>query len=651
MGFIRNLKLNRMKDFKLIAIRPLEGCDKKYLKVLKSNVVYKFYNDYNFSFENNDPQNPVVSIAHEPSIPKDLFYITTKYKLLPINISAIVGKNGSGKSSLVEIIYISIFQIAQHLKILPENNFEGEKIEAVKRLRVEIFYLRNDEFIKITIDNEKILIDRAFGEENAKQPVKSAFTKNDLKGMFYSLVINYSHYSLNSIHLGDWIKNIFHKNDAYQTPIVINPFRDEGNIDINNEEYLTRSRLIVNLLRISSDKQHRILAPNKIAEQIKFKLNTNKSKFDKKNKLIEKCLHNNKADILSNTFKLLSKRKTLEYFNVDDKTLNTAFNYIIKKLYNISTKYTIYQDLGLSFISLNESNYEFHLKKFNSFLRELKKDRSHITFKLRQALNFVENATFYENKVDKWINLDELSIDLQSKKGRLKQLIDIIPPSFFDVEIKFKGGSLFSSLSSGEKQRIFATSTLTYHLINLSSVSTRRLIKYKCINVVFDEIELYYHPELQRTFIYDILSQLENIDIRDIESINFLFVTHSPFILSDIPNTNILFLNENGMPNYSLNKERTFGANIYDLLANDFFMKKDGAVGEWAKTKIDNVVNLLLGEATLPEKKQVEIQDLISIIGEPLIRHRLQEIYDEKYKSNNLIKAEIKRLQDLLEKN
>ena len=34
--------------FKLIAIRPLEGCNEKFLKNLKVGEIYKFYNDYEF---------------------------------------------------------------------------------------------------------------------------------------------------------------------------------------------------------------------------------------------------------------------------------------------------------------------------------------------------------------------------------------------------------------------------------------------------------------------------------------------------------------------------------------------------------------------------------------------------------------------------
>ena len=45
-------------SFKLIAIRPLSGCNDKFLKNLIPNQIYKFYNEYKFLYEN---ENEMVS--------------------------------------------------------------------------------------------------------------------------------------------------------------------------------------------------------------------------------------------------------------------------------------------------------------------------------------------------------------------------------------------------------------------------------------------------------------------------------------------------------------------------------------------------------------------------------------------------------------
>ena len=49
---------------------------------------------------------------------------------------------------------------------------------------------------------------------------------------------------------------MFHKNDAYQTPMVINPMRTDGIININAENVLVKTRLLVNLLSPLSDKKN-----------------------------------------------------------------------------------------------------------------------------------------------------------------------------------------------------------------------------------------------------------------------------------------------------------------------------------------------------------------------------------------------------------
>ena len=40
-----------MSDFKLLAIRPLKDCNPDYLKVLKPNTIYQFYQDYQFELD------------------------------------------------------------------------------------------------------------------------------------------------------------------------------------------------------------------------------------------------------------------------------------------------------------------------------------------------------------------------------------------------------------------------------------------------------------------------------------------------------------------------------------------------------------------------------------------------------------------------
>lgn len=122
----------------------------------------------------------------------------------------------------------------------------------------------------------------------------------------------------------------------------------------------------------------------------------------------------------------------------------------------------------------------------------------------------------------------------------------------------------------------YVISNVVYHLVNINSVHTVEdeivaglpLLKYKYVNVIFDEIELYFHPDLQRRFLSLVINALRNIHIEYIAGVNILMVTHSPFVLSDLPRSNVLALSKG----YEEIGE-TFCANIHEMLGQSFFMK------------------------------------------------------------------------------
>ena len=82
--------------FKLLAIKPLVGCYSHVCKCLKVGMMYYFCSDYQIL----ETHNKIVrsSINLKP-LGNDFFANNPE-----VNISAIVGKNGDGKSTIVEII-------------------------------------------------------------------------------------------------------------------------------------------------------------------------------------------------------------------------------------------------------------------------------------------------------------------------------------------------------------------------------------------------------------------------------------------------------------------------------------------------------------------------------------------------------------------
>ncbi len=661
-------KVLRINDFKIVAIKPLENTDSKILKVLNKNLLYPFYNNFNFNDESN--------IIYYENKDIDIYNIRQKGDtLLNINISALVGKNGSGKSSLTELFYLVINSVAKHIfksKIklaLPKANLE-----------IELYYYINTLF-KLNIENKKVILYEYDYKKNGGvvsfyNPKKIKLDIYNLTNLFYSIAINYSHFALNSNDIGDWIQFLFHKNDAYQTPLAINPMRTNGNIDINKEKIFVKSRLLANILEPidPEDKNNlRKLTDNgRSAKSLLLKVNNDKIKklYNKKDFPIDAYIN----EILALLF---------AYYEVDIKrnTIITevAKKYIYKKLVKISITYNHYKDF------YNKKTGTFNLAIFNKYLYKLKYlDKSHVTYKLKQAIYFLKYAHFNPFDLALPIDINDLSALIETTKENSPnenlKTIELIPPSFFDVDIILDDDSNFELLSSGEKQKINTVASIVYHLNNINSVSeSNQLNKYNYVNIIFDEVELYFHPEMQRTFIRYLLEYVKRVELNNIYSINFCFVTHSPFILSDIPNQNILFLNDNGSINTNASNNKTFGANIHDLLKLNFFLD-NGYMGEFAKEKINDTIKFLNyskllkeiknlnreNDKTIINLKQSEIdklkkeivefdknkhKDLIELIGEPILRIKLGEMYsfafDEAIKKE-VIENEIKKLQEIL---
>ena len=179
-------------------------------------------------------------------------------------------------------------------------------------------------------------------------------------------------------------------------------------------------------------------------------------------------------------------------------------------------------------------------------------------------------------------------------------------------------------------------------------------IQYKNFNLVLDEAELYYHPEFQQKFVKDLLGVIGRSNLGDIvDSINITLITHSPFMLSDIPTENVLAL-EYGSINNDFSK--TLGANIYDLLKNQFFM--ESAIGSLIEEKIIEIIQdyNLFNESNEDVRNKIIIKytvnktfynRLLSDISDAYFKPLLEDIYSVFYKEDN-IDDEIAKQEKLL---
>lgn len=722
-----------MNEFKLLAVRALSGCHSRFAKNLTHGLIYPFYKNYQFLNADNNSINAddeVISIKTKPSSPQNLFDV----KNLRVNVSAIAGKNGSGKSSLVELIYAIIYTFSVEQQLLEtdlandhtvniiEDNIRDVKIELIElwdkknevykslkaqygkdmpldqfektlaitkeeadlndrlknlekrkknfpvrkqdlenfrqQLKAVLFFEIDKQSYAIKSDVEKGFKSTIWQiHNNGTPPTPIAFSDvkdNVLNFFFYTISVNYSHHSLNAKGMGEWINSLFHKNDGYRTPLVINPMRNSGNFDINREMSLVKYRLLCNLLfqKFHSPNKPLYVSETQTVEKIVFKLNRKK-------------VADLKARLTSKEFSITgdtrSSKMITEIVSLYDDTLpmskglfndvmlkDVVMKYIVGKIDRINELYPGF-----------ERGFEFGEEASQienvDFLRSLILDGTHITYKLMQALNFLRFITINgwgdlkSNYLSSYSDQDE-QIIMEFEPDKLIRWMEIesadeifqkIPPSIFDIEFvltnqKTKEESSFADLSSGQQHLIYVIQSVIYHINNLQSAHLSHHPRpiYSAVNIIYDEIELYFHPEFQRRLISDLLAALGNLYFsgnKTITAVNVQLLTHSPFLLSDIPSDNILLLDLNkstGKTTITKN-HKTFAANINDLLADSFFLK-DTLMGRFAETQVNN----LLTKIKKKEAMSADDKLLIKSIGDDYLRISIQE-YIKSKKSND----------------
>ena len=351
-----------------------------------------------------------------------------------------------------------------------------------------------------------------------------------------------------------------------------------------------------------------------------------------------------------------------------------ALRYLIYKTIKVIETYPEFFSGGLLYYELPQ--YFFHEEVrvnhinnwFDLLLKDIKVTHSHITLEIRQTLFFWKHSDSLPlfkqtkripNSVKSILSAYEYKYYMDCKQyyrtiKKEKDLTNAIPPPFFimDYMISSNGKFLYplSRMSSGERQLLNSSSSIVYHLKNIAkSESNETTITYHNVNVILEEVELYFHPEYQRRFVKYLLEQIENAHLPAKMSINFMFVTHSPFILSDIPRQNVLFLKD-GSPDRSM-QEDTFGANIHTLLQNGFFLNSV-PIGAFAKEKISQMFALLNQSGDIPEDSLNRLEKEIPLVSEPLLRSQLMRLFTmrKKFKcgdSLEIIAALEKRIQIL----
>lgn len=603
-----------------------------------------------------------------------------------INVEAIVGVNGSGKSSLFEIIYRVINNLSCLLN-RGKRRKTADDLYYVKDLYAELYYVVNGQLARISCLGDKVefqmgkeasvtLTAVKDGMVSSEKVLMADFVKWAKENFFYTIVTNYSLQAFNAndykrercLILKDvlddtmaetqaeghvWMDSLFHKNDGYMTPIVLNPYRDEGVFDLNKEHHLTLYRL--SAILIYAQKHYRHFMEDYALNNILYTFDASslKKKYVEKYQMEFKVYDGYKFSPLEHNdigTEILKCYGVMDGLNFDDTLQKTAAMYLIYKTFAIANSYPAYEEfsgLGEQDKFTQEVEPET-MELICKLVKTIKRDKSHISLKIRQTLHFlnalkkgtIDSLKFLTRKIshqEYFLCVDE-GKDLRS----MRDIQEYLPPSFFQIEIlmnRFENGKRVNDtpipieqMSAGERQYLYTFSTYIYHVLNLLSIQESHRVRYRNINLILDEVEICFHPEFQRRFVYELLGYIKRLNMNRNASFNILIATHSPFILSDIPQNNILYL-EDGKMVMPKGIKNPFAANICDILYQSFFLKQ-GFVGEFARKKIKRVIERLLPNGYFLDDSEAEYHLLMELIGDPFLKMQLQQLYEDRRKRN-----------------
>ncbi|MEC2078605.1 hypothetical protein [Metabacillus fastidiosus] len=118
------------------------------------------------------------------------------------------------------------------------------------------------------------------------------------------------------------------------------------------------------------------------------------------------------------------------------------------------------------------------------------------------------------------------------------------------------------------------------------------------------------------------------------KKIQIILTSHSPFLLSDLPHSNVILIEKDNMRSSVVSELEdmglTFAGNIHTLLSHSFFMQ-DGLMGNFARYKINKVLNKIINlhQSDLIQQR-IELYNIINFIGERVIRNKLKNLLDDK---------------------
>ena len=533
-----------------------------------------------------------------------------------LKLNVIVGENGSGKSAILEHIYDfsqmyyffgdketelthggSDFLIYKKDEVYIKGDRYGifeDQLES--EYNDQIIELPQDEYSNVELRSNDDSINCSFlnfsdDESNIFTLLKVLLKKYDVFKYFNKkLIFKKIKFKFNRDNI------IYLNENEHSFPTLFKQFKDRVIILINeNVKDIPSQKAFQQLNKATMFTTHNIELELKIIYLIKY-INDLQKRF------INQTSDN--QDFLA---------KNEDFFN------NMTFENMFELIIQFNTK--------INEADIFHSNTEKEIAGIKELIKILVKEESE---KIRMQSHYIfDKNTIIDFETSVTLNIEEDHISIKAILGILEE--SLMYSSFFesiDYDIlSYKEDVSFNKLSSGEKSLITKYMYIVHEIIfNRAEV------------ILLDEPDTFLHPNWSKSFINDLVNIIEQDSLLKNNNIHIIITTHSPFMISDLPKENLIFLKD-GKQVYPFTKEQTFGANIHNLLSDGFFME-GGLMGEFAKSKINEVVGLLK-KSKLDEGELEYCRYIISIIGEPILQKTL------KYQLNKIIYGNETELQEL----
>ena len=616
------------------------------------NQGFNFNSAYEFHFDNEKKKLSVEKT--NKGIPDHFFGENIT------NITGIIGKNGSGKSSLLEFIFFKIKKINFKLQKLDEGieilkdinlenflkNINEKKSSGEEKNYIAILKKEDELFLSINLFGNNQLIKESSGLEKIKDNTNCNYQIINYSSMLdydYSIDNNIRDKSSNKFNK-DITTTFYYRNDQETYSYLKNYHKIMTEIlnktieNLKNDKELlksleklkkglkdidSRAKIIEYVKKIEIEKQinfywkyretnnlKSIIEEINVPEKISFFL-SNPQFYMKENRISGKHL-----EILESNYEyVIFKNKIKLFFLVIQDKLKKPFEIIISK-----------EDLK-NFEEIKNNKEKLNKELLNKLKYAKKQKLIELELEEKEIKELFEkfDSLFELQNYDSERDIFTIEVDKDKKDIFIK---------FLDLVLSLRGNifnySWDRGMSTGEKELFSFFSRIEESIKKNKNEETESLDKI----LLIDELGNSYHPEWQRKSIDLIIRFLNGYNKEN--DVNYkwqlILTSHSPFIMSDLPSENVILL-ENGKENDQSKKIKTFGSNIYDMLSDNFFMKS--TFGEFSRNKIKEVIKLLNGKRELSEKQLSEIKFIIENIGEPLIKNRLISML-ENYEENKL---------------